>query len=201
MAEHSGFFNGDQEYGQDEFNRYFDNIYESGVSVQSNNELTFKVTSSDMNVSIDSGFAIIKGFYLYNDSIKQIKIENPSTFKRIDRIVIKLDKLSKKVSIEVKKGEEGSNSKPPLLQRDETTYELSLAQAIVNLDSVSIVDERFNKDLCGSIRPKNLSEFNTMVETWSKRFEDWFNKLQAPVREIFIQSNQPIEAKEGDIWL
>ena len=33
--EHYGFFNGDTEYGQEEFNRYFDNIYESGIAVNS----------------------------------------------------------------------------------------------------------------------------------------------------------------------
>ena len=35
-----GFFNGDTEYGQDEFNRYFKNIYEDGLSRGSNGSLT-----------------------------------------------------------------------------------------------------------------------------------------------------------------
>ena len=28
-----GFFNGDTEYGQDEFNRYFNNLYENGIAL------------------------------------------------------------------------------------------------------------------------------------------------------------------------
>ena len=31
--EHCGFFDGGIEYGQAEFNRYFDNLYESGIAV------------------------------------------------------------------------------------------------------------------------------------------------------------------------
>ena len=31
--EYSGFYDGDTLYGQEEFNRYFNNLYESGVSL------------------------------------------------------------------------------------------------------------------------------------------------------------------------
>ena len=68
--EYYGFFNGDQEYGQDEFNRYFDNIYESGVSIENNN-MTLGVTKTSTGVTVDKGFSIVRGFYLYNDSLKK----------------------------------------------------------------------------------------------------------------------------------
>ena len=202
MAEHSGFFNGDQEYGQEEFNRYFDNIYESGVSVNSDNTMTLNVTTSGKNVLVGAGFAIVKGFYLYNDSQKTIIETADSNYNRTDRVVLRLNLSSSKVSIELKKGTPASNPVAPTLQRDNIIYELSLAQILVGKDNtLRVADERYLAGVCGAIRPKNLTEFNTMIKGLQTRYDDWFNKLQAPTRNIYLQSNQPVGVKEGDIWI
>ena len=101
--EYSGFFNGDQEYGQDEFNRYFDNIYESGVSVKTDNAMTLGVINEGNTIIVESGFAIIKGFYLYNDNNKSLTVTADSNYDRIDRVVVRLNISTSKVSIEIKK--------------------------------------------------------------------------------------------------
>lgn len=202
MAEHSGFFNGDQEYGQEEFNRYFDNIYESGVSVNSDNTMTLNVTTSGMNILVGAGFAIIKGFYLYNDSTKTIRETVDLNYNRIDRVVLRLNLSSSKVSIELKKGTPSSNPVAPVLQRDGIVHELSLAQILVDKDNtLKVIDERYVAGVCGAIRPKNLTEFNVMIEGLQERFNSWFKNLQAPARNIYLQSLQPLKAKEGDIWI
>ena len=202
MAEHSGFFNGDQEYGQEEFNRYFDNIYESGVSVNSDNEMTLEVTTSGMNVLVGVGFAIVKGFYLYNDSNKTIIETADSNYNRIDRIVLRLSLSSSKVSIELKKGTPANNPVAPVLQRDNIVYELSLSQILVGKDNtLRVTDERYVAGVCGAIRPKNLSEFNSMIAGLQERFNVWFNKLQTPTRNIYLQNGQPVDPKEGDLWI
>ena len=67
-----GFFNGDTEYGQDEFNRYFKNIYEDGLSRGSNGSLTLSASLSGESVILTPGFAIMQGFFYYNDSNKTI---------------------------------------------------------------------------------------------------------------------------------
>ena len=50
-----GFFNGDTEYGQDEFNRYFKNIYEDGLSRGSNGSLTLSASLSGESVVLTPG--------------------------------------------------------------------------------------------------------------------------------------------------
>ena len=61
-----GFFNGDTEYGQDEFNRYFKNIYEDGLSRGSNGSLTLSASLSGESVVLTPGFAIIsRAFFIY----------------------------------------------------------------------------------------------------------------------------------------
>ncbi|MEG2018066.1 MAG: hypothetical protein RR128_06350 [Clostridium sp.] len=201
--EHSGFFNGDQEYGQEEFNRYFDNIYESGVSVKEDNTMTLGVISEASTVKVDSGFAIVKGFYLYNDSLKSIAVTPDLNYDRIDRVVVRLNISTSKVSIEVKNGVAGSKPQVPSLQRDNLIYELSLAQMYVpRSGAITITDERYRQELCGAIRPKNLTEFNGMLKGFTEQFDRWFNSQQAKGwRNIFIQSDRPTGSVSGSIWI
>lgn len=201
--EYYGFFNGDQEYGQDEFNRYFDNIYESGVSVNSDNTMTLEVTSTSTGVKVSTGFSIIKGFYLYNDSEKSITITKDSNYDRIDRVVLRLNLSDSKVSIELKQGTAASSPIAPSLQRNNLIYELSLAQVLVSKSGdFQVTDERFRTELCGAIRPKNLSEFNQMIIGLEKQFDDWFNSQQSKGwRNVYIQSEKPTDSVSGSIWI
>lgn len=201
--EHSGFFDGDEEYGQDEFNRYFDNIFESGVSIDSSNVMTLGVSNNVTTLNIATGFAIIKGFYLYNDSIKSIAITANTNYDRIDRVVVRLNLSTSKVSIELKSGVAGSTPTVPSLQRDNNVYELSLAQVkITKAGVITIKDERYDKTFCGAIRPKNLTEFNTMIAGLQSRFNTWFSSLQGKAtRNIYIQAITPTGDTEGDIWI
>lgn len=201
--EYSGFFNGDQEYGQEEFNRYFDNIYESGVSINDDNTMSLGVVATSEGVQISKGFSIVKGFYLYNDSEKVINITRDIYYDRIDRIVVRLNLSNSKVSIELKQGVAGSKPVAPNLQRDSMIYELSLAQVLVpKSGSFIVTDERHRQELCGAIRPKNLTEFNQMLSGFQLQFDRWFNSQQAKGwRNIFIQSNIPTEVVAGGIWI
>lgn len=201
--EYSGFFNGDQEYGQEEFNRYFDNIYESGISINDDNSMTLGVTTISNGVQVSKGFAIVKGFYLYNDSDKLITIARDTYYDRIDRIVLRLNLSSSKVSIELKQGVASSKPVAPVLQRDNLTYELSLAQVVVpKVGTLVVTDERYRKELCGAIRPKNLTELNEMLSGLQLKFDRWFSSQQAKGwRNIFIQSNEPTGVVAGGIWI
>lgn len=201
--EYSGFFNGDQEYGQDEFNRYFDNIYESGVSVKADNAMTLGVINEGNTIIVESGFAIIKGFYLYNDNNKSLTVTADSNYDRIDRVVVRLNISTSKVSIEIKKGLAGSKPQPPSLQRDNLIYELSLSQIYIpRSGNVVLIDERYRNELCGAIRPKNLSEFNSMIKGFTVQFDKWFDSQQSKGwRNTFIQPERPVESVSGSIWI
>lgn len=202
--EHYGFFNGEQEYGQDEFSRYFNNIFQSGISTDDNGTLTYRVYSDEPNkVKVETGFAIIKGFYLYNDSLKTLNINKDSNYDRIDRIVIRLNLNNKVVSIERKQGTATSNPVPPDLQRDNLIWELSLAQVKIDKNNnIYIIDERFRQELCGAIRPKNFTEFNAMLKEFQKQFDLWFNSQQSKGwRNVFIQPDVPEGSVQGSIWI
>ena len=203
MAEYSGFFDGDNLYGQDEFSRYFDNIYQSGVSIDDNGDMTLGCAITGDSVIIGKGFAIVKGFYLYSDADKTLNISRDLNYNRIDRIVIKLNLSNKKVTLEHKQGVAGSNPVAPSLQRDNLIYELSLCQIEVPKDgAITLVDERFRNELCGAIRPKNLSEIEAMIKEFEKSWDNWFSNQQGQGwRGVYIQSETPGDITEGSIWI
>lgn len=209
--EYHGFWDGGALYGQAEFNRYFDRIYESGVGVRADGTMEYEVVYKDSETVTVKGdsFAILKGFYRYTPADVEIKI--PSG-ERYDRIVIKMDKLTKTVSAPTLK--QGTSTKPPELVRNENVFEISLAQLVVKTSGVaSVINERTDRSLCGALRPKNLSEFNDwsdgikkiadeQIKGIQERFDTWFEGAQGiSPREIYIQESTPSNPKEGAIWI
>lgn len=201
----SGFFNGDAEYGQEEFNRYFENLFESGVGMHADGSLHLAVTSMEGGICLSPGFAIVKGFYFYNDSDLEMSIEPDGNYARIDRLVLRLNVLTGPVQPAVKTGTAGSSPMVPGLQRDDSVYELSLARiAVQPSGAVTVTDDRFDPELCGVIRPRNLSEFKAMTAEYDRRWSEWFVSQQAVGwRNIFLQAEEPAEgeAVEGSLWI
>lgn len=201
--EHYGFFNGDAEYGQDEFNRYFDNLYESGIAMNTDNSMQYPLSLSANQVSVGVGFAILKGFYHYNDSARVLSFaagNNP----RISRVVIQLDLGLKKTALLVKNGTPAASPQPPALTRNGSYYELSLAQyRVETTGAVSLVkDERTDVSVCGAIRPRNLNDYDAAMKEFQRRFEEWFTSIQGDAgRSIFIQADGPEGAVDGSIWI
>lgn len=180
--ESKGFFNGDRLYGQEEFKKFFSNMCMNGICKESNEYKSFEVTGKDRTIKVETGYAIINGFYLYNKEIKEIGIEPVKENVRIDSIVIRLDLgSSNDISIVLKKGIESSipEALPP--ERKDTVYELVLANIKIDKSGeLTIIDERSNPKLCGYIVPQN-----------------------GTIRNIFIQENQPLanERVSGAIWM
>lgn len=201
----SGFFNGDMEYGQEEFNRYFEHLYESGVGMHADGTLHLAVTPMERGIRLSPGFAIVKGFYFYNDAVLEMPITPDSNYNRMDRLVLRLNILSGPVQPSVKTGIAGSSPTAPMLQRDDSIYELSLAKLIIQPSgAVAVADERFDPSLCGVIRPKNLSEYRAMTEEYERKWETWFASQQAlGWRNIFLQEEKPDagEVVTGSLWI
>lgn len=202
--EYSGFFNGDEEYGQDEFNRYFDNLYESGIAVNKDDSLQYEVAAGDRQVSVGTGFSILRGFYHYNDSAKVLPLVPDANLPKIYRVVIQLDIAQGKSQLMARAGVAASSPKPPELKRNTTVYEISLGQYQVNANgAVNLVkDERTDVSVCGVIRPKNLNEYTAAMKEYQRRFEEWFAAQQGKGwRNIYVQGNMPEGAVDGSIWI
>ena len=201
--EHYGFFDGDEYYGQADFNRYFDNLYESGIAMNTDNSMQYPLSLAGNQVSVGVGFAILKGFYHYNDPARTLSFaagNNP----RISRVVIQLDLGLKKTALMVKNGTPAASPQPPALTRNGSYYELSLAQyRVETTGAVSLVkDERTDVSVCGAIRPRNLNDYDAAMKEFQRRFEEWFTSIQGEAgRSIFVQADGPEGAVDGSIWI
>ncbi len=121
-----GFFNGDTEYGQDEFNRYFNNLYENGISIDDTGKMTLSAAISGSSLKVSAGFAIINGFFYYNDAVKTLPITRNANYTKIDRLVLQLDYANKTIGAVIKSGTASSGPTAPALTRNNLFYELSL---------------------------------------------------------------------------
>lgn len=202
--EHCGFFNGGIEYGQAEFNRYFDNLYESGIAVNANGTMHYPVTIGKQQVSVGIGFAVLKGFFHYNDSAKVLALAPDAGLPKIYRVIVQLNMAQLSTKLTVKAGAAASLPKPPDLTRTETVYEISLGQYRVDKSgTVTLIkDERPDVKVCGAIRPKNLGEYAAAMKEYQRRWEEWFAAQQGTGwRNIYIQSGAPEGAVSGSIWI
>lgn len=73
---------------------------------------------------------------------------------RIDRLCIRLEMLNNRCYAYIKKGTPASNPMPPVLQRDNVAYEISLHQirvgvGVTGISAKDITDERFDASVCG----------------------------------------------------
>ena len=167
--EYSGFYDGDAYYGQEEFNKYFNELFESGISVDDNYEPTFGVAAGSGEVVIDPGYAIVKGFYFDSPSEVTLSIaSNPTSYSRIDRVVISMDRQTGPAELKILQGVAAVSPVAPALTRTDVTWELSLAQIVVAPGgSLTVVDERENISVCGLIRPRGYDtvriEGNTII--------------------------------------
>lgn len=202
--EHYGFFNGDAEYGQEEFCRYFDNIYESGIAVNDDGTMNYPITIGSGKVSVGLGFSILKGFFHYNDSAAEFPLSADANLPKIYRIILSLNIAQSKTTLVARSGNAASTPQPPELVRTNAIYELSLGQYRVEPSgSISRVkDERSDVTVCGALRPKSLSEYDAAMKEYNRRFEEWFAQQQGTGwRNIYIQETQPEGAVSGSIWI
>jgi hypothetical protein len=81
-------------------------------------------------VRVASGGALVDGHIYKNDSNLDKAIDSTPTV-RADRVVLRADWAAFKLSVEIKKGTDGSTTPPSLTQTPGTTYEISLAKVDV----------------------------------------------------------------------
>lgn len=153
MAEYSRFFGGEEgsepEYTQVNFAEVLAKIFSNGVFADINDELA--VVENDpasLSVVIGLGEAWINGYWYQNtaDLVKSLAAADPDN-DRIDRIVLRLDTVTNfKISVEVLAGTPAGSPSAPALTQTATTYEISLAQVLVEATVTSVADAKITDE-------------------------------------------------------
>lgn len=143
----------------------------------------FKIVASEgMTLKVRPGFGIVRGRFAADTKEAEIEISKaPATYKRIDRVVLRVNYLQRLCEIIVKKGTPDATPVPPELERPEAGdyYELCLATVAVNSNQTVILqshitDTRYDSSVCGVVTQVidhlDTSVFFSQLDSFYKEF-------------------------------
>ena len=149
----------------------------------------FKVLAGDtgLTVKVQPGFGLINGAFAYDPTVATFQLAAaPTSYSRIDRIVLRCNYLDRLCEIIVKTGTAAATPQPPELIQPVSGdyYELGLALVTVGTNQSvvtqsSITDTRPDSSVCGYI-----TQFIDSIDT--EAFYDQFNAFYA---EFVAKSN------------
>lgn len=189
MAQHSGFFDAiesdgsyDRTYSSADYCDNLATIIKNGVRYSSDNDL--QVTAGvGMALNVAIGRAWINGHYFYNDTVYTgltIGTAPTGNQSRIDRVVVRLDTslATRAASLMVIQGTPAASPIAPALTRNDSIYDLCLAEITVPagataITSAMITDTRADGTVCGwasSVTPAIMSMLRQYV--WTETLSD-----------------------------
>ncbi|MCK1989478.1 hypothetical protein MPH48_15385 [Lysinibacillus fusiformis] len=179
MTIYSGIFNsvnGDRKYNAWWFAKYFATFIGNGVFPNPSSNLQV-AAYQNMKVVVKPGSGWIDGYFILSDGDHVLSLDvADGVLKRIDRVVMRLNHLTRKIDLVVKKGTFASSPVAPTLQRDADAYELALADVLINngvtqITQANITDQRLNSTLCGIVHG-TVNQVDTT--TIFNQYQAWF---------------------------
>lgn len=200
----SGLFNsinGDRKYDAKWFAQYFATFIGNGVFPNPSTGLQV-VEGTNMTTVVKAGKGWIEGYFIVNDADYVLTHDiADGVLKRIDRVVMRLNYLTRQIEVVVKKGIFASTPVAQILQRDADYYELALADVFIangatQITQAQITDTRLNTALCGIVHGTV-----NQVDTTSifNQYQAWFNQITSGV-EAEIDAWQVAEKADFDAW-
>lgn len=193
----------DREYLAEDFARYFASVIGNGVFANS-----LKVSANgSMGVSVAAGKAWINGYFYENTEAKNLTINAPSgTMNRIDNIVVRLDLNSRMIALAVVKGSDAYTPAAPALTRNESVYELCIAEVAVNANAATIItgnikDTRAISEKCGWVAGV-VTQIDTdgVFSAYDEEFRDWFENVKTTLSgDVAGQLKTQIDAVETSV--
>lgn len=187
--EKSSFFNAvidqngtpDRSYLAEDFARYFASFIGNGVFPNPSSQLQVVAVDNNMQIRIRQGKAWINGYFYENTDYYIFKLDPADgVLNRIDRVVLRLDFLERKIKAVVKKGKYGSTPVASALQRDADAYEIALADIYVRAGAISITqsditDLRLNSNVCGIVHGVVDQVDTTAI---FNQFQSWYSQTK-----------------------
>ena len=219
---------GDRKYSAEDWASYFALFLSDGVCYSGADKLKV-VAAEGMKVRVGKGAGFIAGRMYMLETDKTITLDTADgALNRIDRIVLRCDYTSRKITAEVVKGSYSEKPTAPALNRNSDIYELALADiyvaaGVISITQSNITDQRLNTDLCGIVtglidqadteeifnqftayleefKQESQVEFDEQKAAWEKEFDTWFNEIQAALEgNVAAELAARIVALEEDL--
>lgn len=207
IVQNSFFWNGTQSYGQEELDAVFYASIRNGVNIYDDGTMGGAVTKGTGQVKVAPFIAHVDGAWYYNQTDKALTIDaENSSLTRIDRVVVTADFSARETRLEILKGTASANpAAPALTQNHWVKWQISLARVTVTANGITAVaDERTDTTLCGGIRMRGVSEFDTYFNHIKSDYETWYAQAQGDTgnRQIYVQDTAPTSSDitDGAFW-
>ncbi|WP_302826366.1 hypothetical protein [Anaerofustis stercorihominis] len=182
-------------YSSSDFSRYLNKIVGNGVFPNPSTQLQV-VAGGGMDIIVKAGEGWVNGHKIYNDRDLVFTLPKSDVLLgRVDRIVFYEDNTNLKMDIIPKTGTISATPTPPELTRNESIYEMCLAEITVNkqvteITQADIRDTRGLSDICGYVQgliqqvgtQTLFDQWNTAydnaIDTDTAAFNDWFNNIK-----------------------
>ena len=124
-----------------QFSQLFRRLNFTGIAgTPGDGNVKVSANSSGMQVTVSSGYAMVRGHFCKNSADVTLTIDAASSSPRRDLIVLKLDPTTaNSITLAVKKGTAAASpSDPSLTQSDEDVYELPIARVNVAANATTV---------------------------------------------------------------
>lgn len=152
----------DRSYTAEDLQKVYATFFSNGVFLDTEDAFAVLADESDygMYVTVQSGKCCIEGTIGWETNMRTMALQAPSDQDRIDTVILRrnANKEERKIDIYVKQGTPAEIPQAPSLTRNESVYELGLADVFVskNDEAVSqqrISDTRLDDGRCGMVTP------------------------------------------------
>lgn len=175
----------DRIYNAEDFTSYLNQIVGNGVFPNPSTQLQVRA-SSGMNVIVGAGSGWINGHKIVNTADLTLTVTASDVLlNRIDIVIFYVDMDAREMGIEVKTGTLAATPVAPALVRNNSRYEMCLAQITVNkqitaITAAMITDTRGNSNLCGYVQGLiQQVDTSTLWTQQQEQFDDWFDGVQS----------------------
>ena len=148
--------------------RFYKAYWDDGVFYKPSTSFAVTATGTAMNVQVQPGMAQVQGAFCLEDTVQTLPIAAAdASLNRIDSVVLRLDlSLDKRdISLAVVSGVAAVSPVAPALTRNNTTWELGIANVLVSagagvITQRDVEDTRLDDTRCGAVA-QTMGELDT----------------------------------------
>ena len=148
--------------------RFYKAYWDDGVFYKPSTSFAVTATGTAMNVQVKPGMAQVQGAFCLEDTVQTLPIAAAdASLNRIDSVVLRLDlSLDKRdISLAVVSGVAAVSPVAPALTRNNTTWELGIANVLVSagagvITQRDVEDTRLDDTRCGAVA-QTMGELDT----------------------------------------
>lgn len=182
-VEHGGVY--DRVYSAEDFSNYLDQIVGNGVFPNPSTQLQVRA-GSGMQIIVGSGQGWIYGHKVVNTADLPLTVASSDVLlNRIDLVIFYADFVNREMGIEILEGTPAAQATAPQLTRNESRYEMCLAQITINkqineITQAMITDTRADSTVCGWVAGLiQQVDTSTLFTQWQTAYSDYYNTMTA----------------------